>query len=457
MNTIDRTRICVVLLLCLLLILIMAGAAHAVVLNASGVSGQALDAIEDPDDVYSRYDLQSVELSQDGSTLLVGYHLYEDIQTDYSFGGSSWFYKKDFLVLNIDIDLNPNTGGPSGEEIWLTVDDEPNGLNGSGFLYNSTGQSTFVQSLPVTYSRPERLLVLQVPISYLNGATAIRWQATSMSASWPTWVPIDLWDYYPPDYESDYVPNASYTYANWRTTSLSPAPTTTTTTIPPTTTTTIPPTTTTTIPSTTTTTLSPTTTTTLPVLPRFADVAPSYPYYPAINGLHQAGIIDGYPGGNGTWVFRPYNPVWRAQFAKMIVGTLSIPVDEGLVAPFGDLGADDPGNLYPHEYIAAAAISGITNGTSRGHFSPWADITRAQVVTMIVRGAQSLKPGALATPPVGYAGTIPSFSDVHSSNMRIAEYNGLMTGLVGFFPGWDPWAKATRGEVAQLLWNLWQK
>src|SRR5680860_1551057 len=253
MNMIDRTRICVVLFLCLLLVLIMAGAVPALALNASGVSGQALDAVEDPDDVYSRYDLPRVVLSQDGSTLLVGYYLYEDIQTDYSFGCSSWFYKKDFLTLNIDIDLNPNTGGFSGEEIWLTVDDEPNGLNGSGFLYSSTGQSTFVQSLPVTYSRPERLLVLRVPISYLNGATVIRWKATSMSASWPTWVPIDLWDYYSPDYESDYVPNASHTYTNWRTTSLSPAPTTTTT-IPPTTTTTTEapvPTTTTTEPPTT--------------------------------------------------------------------------------------------------------------------------------------------------------------------------------------------------------------
>lgn len=58
---------------------------------------------------------------------------------------------------------------------------------------------------------------------------------------------------------------------------------------------------------------------------------------------------------------------------------------------------------------------------------------------------------------MGCTGTIPGFSDVHSLNMRMAEYNGLTTGLVGFGPGWDPWAKATRAEVAQLLWNLWQR
>ncbi len=228
------------------------------------------------------------------------------------------------------------------------------------------------------------------------------------------------------------------------------------TTLPPTTTTTLPPTTTTTAPPTTTTTLAPTTTTTTFPAPVFTDVGAAHPYYAAIAGMRQAGIIDGYPV-NGTWEFRPGNLVWRAQFAKMICGVLGIPVSESLVAPFSDLGQDDPGTLYPHDYIAAAASYGITNGTAPGLFSPWADITRAQVVTMIVRGAQSLNPGALATPPAGYTGTISSFSDVHAPNMRMAEYNGLTAGLVGFGPSWDPWAKATRGEVAQVLWNLEQR
>jgi len=209
--------------------------------------------------------------------------------------------------------------------------------------------------------------------------------------------------------------------------------------------------TTTTVRSTTTTTqwTPPNTTTTIPTA-LFSDVPAWHPYLAAVTGMKQAGIIDGYLDGS----FRPDNPVFRQHFAKMIVGALSIPVNETLVAPFSDLGLDDPGDLYPHEYIAAAASYGITNGTAPGQFSPWADITRAQVVTMIVRGAQSLKPGALATPPAGYAGPIPNFSDVHSPNMRVAEYNSLMTGLIGFGPGWNPWAKATRGEVAQILWNV---
>ena len=42
----------------------------------------------------------------------------------------------------------------------------------------------------------------------------------------------------------------------------------------------------------------------------------------------------------------------------------------------------------------------------------------------------------------------------HGENLRIAEYNGLLDGLLGMGPGWDVTANATRGEVAQMLWNL---
>jgi hypothetical protein len=207
--------------------------------------------------------------------------------------------------------------------------------------------------------------------------------------------------------------------------------------------------------STTTTTLPSTTTTTIPGQNlAFTDVSPSHPYHAAIQGMAAGGIIGGYQTGGGGAEFRPSNPLWRAQFAKMVCKTVDVPVDEDMTSGFTDLGADDPTNLYPHEYVAAAAVNGITTGVGPGLFAPYGDITRAQVVTMIVRAAENLRPGALNDPSSGYSGVIPPFSDIHSPNMRIAEYNGLLEGLQGFGPGWDPWEKATRGEVAQMLWNL---
>lgn len=125
--------------------------------------------------------------------------------------------------------------------------------------------------------------------------------------------------------------------------------------------------------------------------------------------------------------------------------------------PFDDLGADDPVSLYPHEYVAAAAAEGITRGTGPRRFDPYESITRAQVVTITVRGAESRTPAALRLPSTGYEGSFPGFSEVHGPAMRVAEFSGLLDGLEGFGPGWDPWAAATRGEVAQMLWNLMER
>ena len=182
----------------------------------------------------------------------------------------------------------------------------------------------------------------------------------------------------------------------------------------------------------------------------FPDVNTGHPYFTAIEGMADAGIISGYNDGT----FGPYNPVLRAQFAKMICGTLAIPVDESLVAPFSDLLPDDPATLYPHDYIAAAYLHGITQGITATDFGPYVDITRAQVITMVVRAARNLQGGVLVEPPPEFDCTIPDFSSTHHPQLRTAEYNGLLAGIQSFERGWDPWARSSRGECAQILWNL---
>jgi hypothetical protein len=177
------------------------------------------------------------------------------------------------------------------------------------------------------------------------------------------------------------------------------------------------------------------------------------PYYAAVVGMKDANIINGYETAEGN-EFRPGNPVLRAQFAKMVVGAFGLRVTENMKPQFGDLGWDDPNDLFPHQYIAAAAGAGITQGTGSGNYSPWNAITRAQVVTMIVRATQTLSPGTLLTPPAWYEGTFGDFSGAHAENMRIAEYNGMLQGLLGFSSTWDPWQNSTRGEVAEMLWNV---
>ena len=104
---------------------------------------------------------------------------------------------------------------------------------------------------------------------------------------------------------------------------------------------------------------------------QFTDVSASHPYYAAIADLASRDIIQGYAVGD-EWEFRPDNTVFRAQFAKMICGVMGLGVVEddwpNPAVPFTDLGSDVlPGpevvnSLYPHEYVAAAYLNGITNG-----------------------------------------------------------------------------------------------
>src|SRR5660398_250469 len=214
-----------------------------------------------------------------------------------------------------------------------------------------------------------------------------------------------------------------------------------------------PSTTTTTEPSITTATEPPPTTpTTEP--PSFTDVSSGHPYSTAISDLSSRGIISGY----GDDTFRPETTVKRAQFAKMIVGTLGLAptLHEGMSSPFTDLGADSQSSLYPHEYIAAAYPNNITKGMSAQSYGPYVEISRAQVMTMVVRAAESMHPGSLNDPPGSYSSSWGNFSHTHGANAEMAEYNGLLGGLPLNGSASDPWASMPRGEVAQVLSNLLQ-
>lgn len=183
----------------------------------------------------------------------------------------------------------------------------------------------------------------------------------------------------------------------------------------------------------------------------FPDVPSNHPYAPAIDELSSLGIIGGYTNG----YFGINDSVKRAQFSKMIVGTLGITPNSSTATRFTDLG-DPDSNGYPHRFVQTAYDNGITYGTNAAQtlFAPYTAIRRDQVVSMIVRGANNLYPGSLVTPPAGTPSLFAGIPEPHGANLRIAEYNGLLDGLIGFGSGWNVSGTATRGEVAQMLYNL---
>ena len=182
----------------------------------------------------------------------------------------------------------------------------------------------------------------------------------------------------------------------------------------------------------------------------YPDVPGSHPYRTAIEYLYATGVMEGFPDGT----FRPDDPVTRQQFAKVIVSVLDLAVSEADVCPFPDVDVIGPGSLYPDNYVAAAFFHGITNGTGGDRFSPWRSISRAQVVTMVVRAVDAISMGYLHLTDEWYVGTWGDFDPHHQGNAQIAEYNHLLDGLPLAGEASDPWAPMTRAEIAQVLYNV---
>jgi photosystem II stability/assembly factor-like uncharacterized protein len=172
------------------------------------------------------------------------------------------------------------------------------------------------------------------------------------------------------------------------------------------------------------------------------------PYRQSIESMARTGVIGGYDDGT----FRPKNTLLRAQFAKIIDGALGFDVTEGLTCPFADLGADDPTDLYPHEFVAMSWMKAIIQGKTATTFEPFRPVLRAQAISMAVRGVRSVLPGVLADPVDWFESTWGDFDPNHGPNVTVAEYNGLLSGLP--LVELDPWGPMTREEAAQLLNNV---
>lgn len=185
----------------------------------------------------------------------------------------------------------------------------------------------------------------------------------------------------------------------------------------------------------------------------YLDVPRDAPYRDAILDFTSGGFVSGYSAG----AFRTFHadyPLLRAQLTKILVNALSLAVDEDMTCSFADLGSDSAADLYPHEYVAAAVKAGLLKGYSTKEFGPWDQLTRAQMVTILVRAVQGLTTRTLIVPPEDYVGSVTGAPAVHAPNLLLAEYNGLLDDLIGYGPNWDPNSFARRGEVIELLYGF---
>jgi len=215
-----------------------------------------------------------------------------------------------------------------------------------------------------------------------------------------------------------------------------PSSSTTTTTAPP------PSTTTTTAPA-----PSTTTTTAPPAGSNFADVPPTHTFYEAITSLAGAGVVS----GSGDGLFHPNAYTTRAQFAKIIVLALNrhTPAIENAGSPsFTDV--PYTGVAYPFDYVEEATALGIIRGFVDGTFGPTLDVTRLQLVLMLVRaGGENLR-----APPAAYQCPFTDVPYYAHEAVRVASYDGLVSGKSPTI--FDPYGQATRGHVSKMVYGLRQ-
>ncbi|ACS99078.1 S-layer homology domain-containing protein [Paenibacillus sp. JDR-2] len=164
----------------------------------------------------------------------------------------------------------------------------------------------------------------------------------------------------------------------------------------------------------------------------------------AIEVIAAKGAIEGKKAG----VFAPKDNVTRAEFAKMLTRALDID-NSSAKEDFADVKDTD----WSAPYIGAAAKLGIIQGRSATKFDPNAQITRAEMATMIARALKVTK-GAQDVTDVTAA--LASFKDASSisaslkAGVAFASKNGIVIGNNGKF---SPNASATRAEAAVMIYR----
>jgi len=165
-----------------------------------------------------------------------------------------------------------------------------------------------------------------------------------------------------------------------------------------------------------------------PVAAGFRDVPPGTPLAQAVHKLLKRGAVSGY----SDFAFHPEDPLTRAQFAKLLVLSLSEEkVDPG-AGPLPAAFADVPAWAVPYVNAAAARERGWLQGVAPGRFAPDEPVTGAQVAAVLLRAT-------------GRGGAVPVTNPWYAGYVAAARDAGLL------WDGFAPLAPATRAQCVQAL------
>ncbi|QKS72647.1 S-layer homology domain-containing protein [Paenalkalicoccus suaedae] len=112
----------------------------------------------------------------------------------------------------------------------------------------------------------------------------------------------------------------------------------------------------------------------------FTDIPNTHPYFTEITRMQRAGVLTGYPDGN----FRGTSTLTRAEMATILTRAFKLEhVDAP--TPFTDIGSHALARN-----IVTLFHTGLTNGRANATFAPNEDVSRAEFVTLLQRGVESV-------------------------------------------------------------------
>lgn len=180
----------------------------------------------------------------------------------------------------------------------------------------------------------------------------------------------------------------------------------------------------------------------IPFIDGFYDVRPEQWFYEDVTWCVGNGVLHGYPGQ----MFKPYEKLTRAQFAKILYGMSGVTESyEDVELPFNDVKKA----AWYTESIRWAYKKGIIKGKSDESFAPDAPVTRAELATMVFRYIDKEQ---LATEYVHSDELAPDYDSIPGYAKLAAVFlyrAGLLKGKQG--GAFDPNGMTTRAETASLL------
>lgn len=107
----------------------------------------------------------------------------------------------------------------------------------------------------------------------------------------------------------------------------------------------------------------------------FKDISSEGPYWEAIQGIQEKGLINGYPDGT----FRPNEQLSRKHVAQLLNNALKLKATTDTEIRYKDVSKSHP---Y-YDAISKVSQAGIFSGDSKGNFNPDAPITRIQLAKVL--------------------------------------------------------------------------